>query len=310
MNQYDNGSPDLVISRLNGGLGNQLFQYAAGLYVANRFESPLVLDTSGLRHLNARQRSTPRELMINLLISDVGIEDFSRRRLLKGVDLSIAPLEGAGPFFSALAKISSTLSSRYFVEKNNPEFLLELPQNHAGKFYLSGYWQTPEYAERMRTVILEALTSGRNFCAYAQDIGYELMDTEAAAIHVRRGDYLKEHHSQYAITNFDYFNMGLKRLRQLGKSRFFFFSDDINWCRQQFSDSSDNRFFETEWSNDAEALWAMSHANTFLISNSSYSWWAAWLSKAELKTVLGPSKWDKDRGSEHILPISWEKLTF
>jgi hypothetical protein len=310
MNKDYNGSPSLVISRLNGGLGNQLFQYAAGLYVAKSFECSLVLDTSGLRHLNARQTSTPRELMIHLLIPEVKVDDFSHEKSLKDVDFRFASLEGAGPFFTTFAKIASILSPRYIVENTNPKQLLELSPSLQSRCYLSGYWQTPEYAESMRTEILEALANGKTFCSYARDIGYELMNEDTAAIHVRRGDYLSKYPSQYAMTNSAYFDKGIERLRQLGKSRFFFFSDDIVWCKNQFADSNDNKFFETEQSNDAEALWAMSQASNFLISNSTYSWWAAWLSKAETKTVLGPSIWDNDRRAIEIMPASWEKLTF
>lgn len=163
-------------------------------------------------------------------------------------------------------------------------------------------WPTKSvfHYEPVRTNILRGFyQSSRYFKQYEQDLRIlfefpEHMRTytpssNAVALHIRRGDYVDPYfRGQYDVCSEAYWIEGMKRMRSLyPDSSFHVFSDDLKWCREQ-NWLKDAVFMEE--SDDCIALYKMSRYRRFIISNSSFSWWAVWFAQTPEK-VIAPSRW-------------------
>lgn len=154
-----------------------------------------------------------------------------------------------------------------------------------GNVKLFGYFQSEKYFKNYRNEILELFSIDENTNDYIQKKYSELLSEDTCSIHVRRGDYIKLsnfHHTQ----TIDYYQQSYELM---GKNKkYLIFSDDINWCMENFNFISDKAFIKNN--TDYQDLYLMSLCKNNIITNSSFSWWGAWLNKNENK-VIAPSKW-------------------
>lgn len=175
-----------------------------------------------------------------------------------------------------------------------------------GDFNLNGYFQSHKFFTE---------EEAREYLSFRPDIEAELCSRynleNSVSIHVRRGDYLKVTHL-YEVMTADYYRNALETLEY---DRVLVFSDDIDWCRENL-DFIDNPTF-VEGNSDIEDLIIMSNCKHNIISNSTFSWWAAYLNKNPEKRVLYPERWFKlpnaevfDFVYEDLIPDSWEKIHY
>ena len=134
----------------------------------------------------------------------------------------------------------------------------------------------------------------------------DLLEGETCSIHVRRGDYLKlpNHHP---VQSLNYLMKGVREMPE--DTKFLIFSDDINWCKQNFPNIPD-KFIFIEGNSDYEDLLLMSLCKNNIIANSSFSWWAAWLNENVDKKVIAPSKWfgtaNSINNTKDLIPETWK----
>ena len=141
-----------------------------------------------------------------------------------------------------------------------------------------------------------------------------LKSDNTCSIHVRRGDFLK-HPDHHPAQNLNYF---MKATKEMPKdSVFLIFSDDIEWCKNNFP-KIPNKFYFIEGNKDYEDLYIMSKCKNNIICNSTFSWWGAWL--AEPKIVIAPDLWLTDNAevhqkafghwveTRHTVPESWIRI--
>jgi hypothetical protein len=179
----------------------------------------------------------------------------------------------------------------YYIRKNqsvqhneNGFHYQEIP-NYNNSTLLYGYFQSEKYFKDCESEIKDL------FMSYDIDLDDKTKDLlenyNTCSIHVRRGDYLKSpnHHPTQSM------NYYMKAIKQMSKdSVFLIFSDDIEWCKQNFPDLPE-KFVFIEGNKDYEDLYIMSHCKNNIICNSTFSWWGAWLNRNENKTVITPSVW-------------------
>ena len=163
---------------------------------------------------------------------------------------------------------------------------------------LFGYFQSYKYFEHCQDYIRELLTP-KNM----DDIN---LFRGVCGIHVRRGDYLK-FPNIHPTQTMDYYN---KAIELIPANKFLVFSDDVGWCKQNFKGS---RFVVTEEVSGDVDFRMLTACNYFIISNSSFSWWAAWLSAHEDKVIISPKKWfgkelDKSSPIVDLIPPEWIQI--
>lgn len=169
---------------------------------------------------------------------------------------------------------------------------------------LSGYFQSYKYFDKYREEIIEEFTPKRDTGWVGKDKYDGLI-----SLHVRRGDYVG--HPGFPTIDQTYIIKALKEV-EFANHRLVIFSDDINWCKQMFANDERITFFSNTNDTTVDAvteLWLMSQCDHNIISNSSYSWWAAYLNANPNKKVIAPKKWfADDRDTTDLCPPDWIRI--
>lgn len=279
----------MVFVSLSGGLGNQMFQYACGLSYSKRNNETLILETSELQNDGKRTYALGAFNINNTCISS-NPKDLS---FFKKVSLGI---------FGNIVDIKEKVEFKFDSEFNQIK----------GQSRLIGYWQNQSYFEAFKEDIISVfslLKPGETFCTLSE----KYIGQNAVSIHVRRGDYVSELHTNlvHGICSLDYYKEAIKRIETDNPSTKFtylIFSDDKPWSKEAFSFLQDKEIIEQL--TDAEELILMSQCEHNIIANSSFSWWAAWLNKNTKKKVIAPKKWfAKDlHDTSELIPQNWIKI--
>lgn len=285
----------MIVTRLSGGLGNQMFQYAAGLSLATRHNVPLRLDIS---QFNTTGPVTPRTYKL----SAFNIHD----RILSWKDL---------PYYlvgedSLVKKVLSKVSGYNFYYETKftfePEFFKLGPNS-----ILNGYFQSPKYFEMHEKQVREHF----GFSVKGEtSIIDKIINVNAVAIHIRRGDYLSNPTAKnvHGVLPLGYYHEAVKRIREkISDPVFFVFSDDLDWAKKHLVIDGSVYFIDSDM-NEHHDLQYMSLCRHFIIANSSFSWWAAYLSVYPGKIVFAPRTWfiDPQRNSltADLLPSAWIRI--
>jgi hypothetical protein len=180
-----------------------------------------------------------------------------------------------------------------------------LPRNFKGDIKLRGYWQNPAYFNKYKEELkkLYNIKEYMNLENVSNNIFCVFGDT--ASLHVRRGDYVTLAHKHPPVT-MEYISKALMTLDEsVNISRLWVFSDDLEWCRRNIID---DRVHYVDTGDDVTNLGLMSMADHHIISNSTYSWWGAYLSDWERGGItIAPDRWYGD-GRTTELNKSFKKL--
>lgn len=276
----------MIFARLFGGLGNQMFQYAAGQALATRLGTELALDFRT-------------------------IDNNGTRRLTKVFDLQVTTAPALPP-----AKHEGFLPYAFWrAFGRNPKFHRERGLGVNPGFarwgdgsYLHGYWQSekyfPDIADQIRKSFRPVLPPSPQNAAIAEHIAA----TTSVSLHVRRGDYVAL--GTHGVCSEDYYNAALDHITpKLGKTpTVFVFSDDPQWAHDNLPLPFEKIVVDINGpETDYEDLRLMSLCNHNIIANSSFSWWGAWLNDNPHKIVTAPATWFGAKGMHNpdILPKGW-----
>ena len=178
-------------------------------------------------------------------------------------------------------------------------------------FYIRGFWQS----ERYFSIIESLIRSHFQFKQVLTDAYLKALDKistcNAVSLHIRRGDYCSDEAVQkvHPVCPISYYDRALKQLSLIMSDlQLFVFSDDVEWCKQHFSDKYPIYFIQDMVpANDVMELQLITHCKHHIIANSTFSWWGAWLCTNPNKQVIAPKNWFKDEGinTKDLTPDSW-----
>lgn len=261
--------------KLQGGVGNYMFQIAAAYAYAKRTNKECIFTTGDA--IKVHQHI-----------------DTYKDNILKAINFK------------------NNFNFSNFKVFNEPWFhYTEIP-NINSNVYIQGYFQSEKYFKEYRDEIREMFSMPlkditnlkRNI---VEKYGKEIVNKETCSIHVRRGDYLNSpnHHPQQGIQYY------MKAAKKIGMDKIFLiFSDDIQWCKENFPEVDNFKFIEGY--KDYEDLTLMSMCNHNIICNSTFSWWAAWLNASLSKRVIIPKNWFgsaySNYNTDDIYCEGWEKI--
>jgi hypothetical protein len=289
----------MICVRLEGGLGNQLFQYAAGRALALRHRTELILDTSTLqRH---KRRVTPRQFELDSFVHLGRVATVHESRFL--------------PWMHRTAAISHWVSPwRTYVEKglsfNDP--FASLPD----QTYLVGYWQSFRYFADIAQLLMDEFKPV-DVLSKASAVVAEQIDTSTSvALHVRRGDYasLASAANFHGVLPQSYYKSALNHVRErILSPKYFVFSDDPEWCRKNLPLDNTTTFVSHNAGPDAwQDLMLMSRCHHHVIANSSFSWWGAWMADqrwgVKRRRVIAPEHWFGGKAYQNLVsrfPPHW-----
>ncbi len=291
----------MIVTRLSGGLGNQMFQYALALRMADRLQTDLKLDLSFF-HTPPPQDVTPREYELKVW----------------GIDVASASTEEINSFInrprrSFWNKITGNQGDKTWYKEKRFSFDAEVLKL-SGDLYLDGYWQSEKYFKDVEPAIREAYRLKSNPDEVNIQLGKAMQDCESVAVHIRRVDYLKtpEILAFHGVLEAAYYQEALRRLQEKYKDlHLFVFSDEPNWVKDHLKfDLPTTMVDHNRGKNSYLDLWLMSRCKHQVMANSSFSWWGAWLNTNPSKIVIGPAQWFSDKGLDttDLTPPEWIRL--
>jgi len=293
-----------ILLRQKSGLGNQLFQYAAGLYFAHRYTGTLEI----IREPEERAVSFGQPLPFLLSRFNISAQVRSLSsidNLLCSTAWSKRPLAGMARWATRTSLYSPPFETDWI-------FIKELPADHGMKrVYLNGYFQAHQYPaaveQQLRTdLTLREAPSGKNL-----EVSVQIRSCNSpVSLHVRRGDYTKIYGGRDALP-MTYYQNAIEAIHEkVEDPTFFVFSDDIAYCRENLPAGERYLFVDHNGQTDAhEDLRLMSACQHNIRANSTFSWWGAWLNSNPEKIVLVPDRWlDSEIPHPHLLPPEWKRV--
>lgn len=279
----------MIVTRLHGGMGNQLFQYAAGRALALRLGTKVGLDARGLAakglrpcapHFNWQTVATP---------------DLPPDRKTALLTHALWRACGRNPRFRRERGLGF-----------NPGF-----ETWGDGSYLHGYWQTERYFAAHATTLRDDLRIVTPPSPQNAEMAQRIAAGPSVSVHLRRGDYLQS--GAYASCTGDYYRDALQRLTEVTgiTPTAFVFSDDPGWARDNLDLPCAKVVVDFNGRDtDYEDLRLMSLCQHNILANSSFSWWGAWLNANPAKVVLGPARWfsNEHKQNPDILPPAWIRI--
>ncbi len=294
----------MIIVRLVGGLGNQLFQYATGFALAQKNRDELKLDLSSFEFQRGNRDTirTPDILQFSLSAPVASQQE---------VEALKNPL---GVISRSARFLRQRIFKRYYSDWH-PEILLL-----KGDVYVDGYFQCEHYFSEWLNPLLREFCLRPSPAAEVETLGRRIdLLRNTVSLHVRRGDYVSDARisALHNICTVDYFQRALSEIRgRLGECNLVVFSDDVDWVRENLALQENALYVSGAQTSAGKTLSAaqelvlMSRCRHHIISNSTFSWWGAYLNRHTDKIVVAPSLWNRSKIDSHknILPQSWVRL--
>lgn len=288
----------MITVKLQGGLGNQLFQYATARALAEQHGSAVAFDLSSFQEAAARPDITPRRYELDAFAIAP-----TQPSLLDGL------ARDAGPVF--LKKIGQKLRNITTYQERALGYDPMIGQKTTANTYLVGYFQSERYFENIRDVLRDELT-------FLSAPDYVLLPKapNLVSLHVRRGDYVTSPKSSalHGLCSLEYYQKAAAYLAErLGEITIAVFSDDQPWARAHLNLPHPVIFVERHAADESyRDMQLMSQCDHHIIANSSFSWWGAWLNPSPDKLVVAPRNWlahAEDPGtSANRTPSGWARM--
>lgn len=290
----------MIYIRISGGLGNQLFQYAAARYLQlKKNDDELVLDISEYNRNRLRMFALGRfeiakykkqdidrgsrynqDWHVSVIYKVLNLinrqNDVHKKILLE--KLLKYPLQSVGIIRNSF---SNDLYSKALLRNRN--------------IYMSGYFQSEDFFPGLRGILRKELQIKQNVTLEKQTFLDEIKRENSVCVHVRLGDYRKN--KLHMVCTKTYYKNAVNMMkRKYPNAKFFVFSDEIDMVKKEYGLIGDEFDYEPSGCRDYEVLELMKNCNHFIMSNSSLSWWAQYLCRFDHKTVIAPDIWFGDTG--------------
>ncbi|MSS10117.1 alpha-1,2-fucosyltransferase [Clostridium sp. WB02_MRS01] len=300
----------MIYVDIKGNLGNQLFEYAFAKKIQKATGQDICLNTYFLKKYKPEYLYSLGDFN---LPEDVLVEEKH-------------PL----PFFAnsyticsrVIRKISANLNYSLLSKFGIFMWLSsEYKKIKIGKhrnYYISGYWQSAKYFAPFQDEILDefkvssyTLMNNTNIIERNEQLYNLITSTESVCITIRRGDYVSNKHykKKFLVCDEQYFLEAMEKIiEDIPNATFFMFSDDVEWVRNNIPVNGVVTYYESGKDPVWEKLRLMSACKHFIISNSSFSWWAQYLSSNGNKIVYAPSRWYADGATNDLYSDKWKVL--
>lgn len=291
----------MIIVKLMGGLGNQMFQYAAGRRLSMSHNTNLKLDLNFLLDRTPRENFTYRPYELGIFNIQAGLASRSE----------------TNQFFPSNKNIVNSIKRKLGLVKiikesqfSFDEGFLSFPDNS----YLDGYWQSEKYFKEIEEIIRSDFTLKMKATRPNQRLSKEISLYNSVSLHIRRGDYVSNPETKrfHGSCSLEYYERAIEKIANcITDPIFFVFSDDTVWAKDNLIVDYPIKFmFQNGPEKGYEDMLLMSLCKHNIIANSSFSWWGAWLNTNPEKIVIAPQKWFNDSSiiTRDLIPNSWIRI--
>lgn len=292
----------MIVSHMNGGLGNQMFQYSVARSISLSRREPLELDSSSYQKHKMHQ----------------GFELFD----VFDLPAKLAQKESVNSLLSWRSNrvvrkilkrpVASRFRGKHFIIEPHFHYwggIHNVPSN----CYLEGYWQSENYfmdfeKEIRKDFEFKKLPLGQNSL-----VSEQIQAVNSVSLHVRRGDYISniKASAMHSVCSLAYYQSAIEYVvEKLEQPTFFIFSDDIEWVKNNLRiDFPCHYIGHNQGKESYNDMRLMSLCRHNIIANSSFSWWGAWLNANQDKIVVAPEKWfEKSTNIQNLIPNGWTSI--
>jgi hypothetical protein len=287
----------MIVVKLYGGLGNQMFQYAFGRSLALSYKTPLWVDRSWFARIEPGL--TTREFSL-------GGFRINARVLPDGISRALFSASGAGSWLEKVGARIARISERTL----GYDAAAHAAPRHA---YLDGYWQTERYFASTADVIRADFSLRRPMTKDRREILRSITRNSSVSVHVRRGDYVSNPTANafHGVCSAEWYERAITMMREImDECRLLVvFSDDIAWARATLVSRKAIFVGNDRDGRDYEDIHLMAACRGHIIANSSFGWWGAWLDPSPKKIVIAPQRWFlAESDSRDRIPPGWIRL--
>jgi len=282
----------MIIIRLNGGLANQMFQYALGKSISIKKKIDFKIDISEFDHYQLRKYS--------LNVFDIAM-DFATRHDIDSITGRKSISNLIRQIFRRSIKYNNNLikEKHYHFDKH----ILDYGNN----LYFDGYWQSHKYFQDISDVLIREF----EIKGFKHSLLPKITNTNSVSVHIRRGDYVNNPETLkfHGVLGVDYYQKAMQYIeKNLENPIYFFFSDDLQWVKENIRNEKECIYVEDN--PDYIDMMLMKNCHHNIIANSSFSWWGAWLNKNPYKIVVAPKKWfnDPSMDTNDLIPNGWIRI--
>lgn len=286
----------MTIVKILGGLGNQMFQYALYRSLKSKREN-VKADISEFKDYELHNGYELKRVF------DIDIDESDKKFNKKFSD-------NRRTFLTRVRRKLMGYKKSYIRE----EHLTFSNLINLRNAYLEGYWQSETFFKSVEELIKEDFTFVNELNDNNKELAEKIKNTNSISIHIRRGDYIsnpKVYEAYGKVCSIDYFKKAISYiLEKVDNPNFFVFSNDIDWVKSNLEFKDPVTY--VDWNGGDQSyidMQLISLCKHNIISNSSFSWWGAWLNRNENKLVLTPNRWKdiKDFNNDRI-PASWIQI--
>ncbi len=292
----------MIIIDVAGGLGNQMFQYAAGRALALRHNAALRLDISS--YIKDRfQRSFELQRVFAVQAEIASRADI--REMLGWQSLGAAKRALRHPRLAGLRRNKLVVEPHFGYWPG-----LKMSPDDC---YLVGYWQSEKYFADHASTIRSDFAFLHPLMGRNETLADVIGRTNSVSLHVRRGDYVTHRKASlvHGTCSPAYYQAAVNYIADRTESpTFFIFSDDVPWVRENLEMAFPCQLVEHNQGEDSFVdMQLMSLCKHHVIANSSFSWWGAWLNTRQEKIVVAPKQWFANGTHvDDLLPRAWVTL--
>ncbi|MEK7606196.1 MAG: alpha-1,2-fucosyltransferase [Patescibacteria group bacterium] len=272
----------MIIVRISGGLGNQLFQYALARRLQENAQEEVRIDVSKFHPL-LQGKITPRDFAL-----DCFNVTLKKTTLVQNV----------------LRKIRTNFLKTMHVVHDKTTFVFNgSVLIHTSKAYFLGNWANFRYGTPIKQILLKEFTLKNPLSEEGARILQQEESSNSVSVHIRRGDYV-QHQSKFIELKKDYYEKAVSILRErTAHPKFFIFSDDGAYVKTHFHElfGEDVVYVSESHLSDFEEMVLMSKCKHNIIANSTFSLWAAWLNQNDKAIVVAPKKYRADDADDSDL---------
>ena len=305
----------MIIIELFAGLGNQLFQYAAGRALAEELKVPLLLN------LQSFAKSEIYQYELGPFNISAGFA--TKKEVDKALNL---PKNILSKYFLKITeRLKPSNKRRSIIREKSFHFENEMSATTKNA-YLFGHWQSEKYFINHRDLIRREFALKTNHLDKRVDLINKIENTNSFSLVIRRGDYLTYADLNLYGDDLTFYYKAINYAQsKISDPHFFIFSDDIEWVKQHLNIILPVTFVSEPYPgidykinpNRHQDLHLISKCKHHIITNSTFAWWGAWLNPSKNKMVIAPSQWfAKDKiwydgniaNTQDILPDEWIKI--
>lgn len=302
----------MIIVRLKGGMGNQLFQYALGRALSLKYNVPLRFNIEAYEDTTRRPFRKFYPGTFTMRTYDLNLFNVKGQVATKNEIPFLHRMYGKGSFFLVFDAVRRRILKYVFKQKAQELFYSEYKSEYLNlgpNAYLDGFYQSPKYFDHIADTIRKDLAFKDIPPAAVADLARKMKQENSICVHFRRTDFIGN--NAYEYVNDEYYQKALAYIAEKTDiDHLYIFSDDIEWCKQNLKYPYPMTVVEQEYAGDRNEwhFYLMRSCKHFVIPNSSFSWWAAWLPDHADKIVVAPNYWFTGTDINDVIPPEWKIL--